>query len=257
MKNLFFLAAAIITLTLTSCHDSIKGEGMVVTETFDLDDFDKIELQASFDVVVKQGNTQEVIVEGQQNIIDRVQLDVINDNLTMYLQNGSYRNFELTVHITSPNLDKILNDGSGNITIEDFDTDNLEIIIDGSGNVDATDAITISNEMKMEIDGSGDMEIDDLVADEVLAIIDGSGNIEIKDGFTQDLELICDGSGDLKIYDLESEDCIVTAKGSGDTQVKATNTLDVQLSGSGDVKYKGNPSIDVVDTGSGDLIDAN
>jgi len=125
MKNLFFLAIAIISLTLTSCGDYIKGEGMVVTETFDLDDFNKIELQSSYDVVVKQGTTQEVIVEGQQNIIDRIRLDVSNENLTLDMQSGNYRNIKMTVKITVPNLEKAVNDGSGDITIKNIDAENL------------------------------------------------------------------------------------------------------------------------------------
>ena len=258
MKNLFFLAIAIISLTLTSCQDYIKGEGMVVTENFDLDDFNKIELQASYDVIIKQGTTQEVMVEGQQNLIDRVEMNVSNGNLKLDLQNGSYRNMDLKVHITVPTLEKVFNDGSGDITIEEFEAEDLEFLIKGSGNIDATDAIIVSNKMIMEIDGSGDMELKDLITDDVQAIISGSGNLEIKEGSTKDLETHNSGSGDMKLYDFESDDCIVTSNGSGDTRVKVMNTLDVQLTGSGDVKYKGNPAtVDVDDTGSGDVIDAN
>lgn len=231
---------------------------MVVTENFDLDDFDKVELQASYDVIIKQGTTQEVMVEGQQNLIDRVEMNVSNGNLKLDLQNGSYRNMDLKVHITVPTLEKVFNDGSGDITIEEFEAENLEFLIKGSGNIDATDAIIVSNKMIMEIDGSGDMELKDLITDDVQAIISGSGNLEIKDGSTKDLETHNSGSGDMKLYDFESDDCIVTSNGSGDTRVKVMNTLDVQLTGSGDVKYKGNPAtVDVDDTGSGDVIDAN
>ena len=257
MKNLFFLAIAFIAFTLTSCDDHIKGEGMVVTQEFDLDDFNKIESQASFDVIVQQGTTQKVVVEGQQNIIDRIQLKVSNENLEMDLQNGSYRNFELTVLITVPNLEKVLLDGSGNIEIIDFEEDDLELKIKGSGNINATGQLTIVNQIKIHDDGSGNIKIEDLVADEVVAIIKGSGNIEVEDGSTKDLDITLDGSGDMKLYDLQSEDCIVVSKGSGITMVRASNDLNVTLSGSGDVKYKGNPQVDVVDNGSGDLIDAN
>ena len=255
MKNLFFLAIAIISLTLTSCDDYIEGEGMVVTETFDLDDFNKIELESSYDVIVKQGTTQEVVVEGQQNLIDRIQLNVSNENLTMDMQSGNYRNLNITVHITVPNLEKVINDGSGNITIKNQDATNLELLIKGSGNIDAA-TMTI-DDMKLTVDGSGNLEIDDLITDDVQAIIDGSGNLEIKDGSTKDLEINNSGSGDMKLFDFESDDCTVSARGSGDTRVKAMNTLDVTLTGSGDVKYKGAASVTVADSGSGDVINAN
>lgn len=258
MKNLFFLAIAIISISLTSCQDIIRGEGMVVTETFELDDFDKIELKASYDVIIKQGTTQEVVVEGQQNLIDRVELNVSGSNLELDLQNGSYRNMDLKVHITVPTLEKVFNNASGDITIEEFEAEDLEFLIKGSGDINATDIIIVSDKMIMDVDGSGDMELDDLVADEVDAFIDGSGNLEVKDGSTKELEIKNTGSGDMKLFDLQSDDCKVTSKGSGDTKVNAMDTLDVELTGSGDVKYKGNPStVDVVDTGSGDVIDAN
>ena len=257
MKNLIIVAIAIISLSLTSCEDYITGEGMVVTETFDLNDFSNIETNASFDVVVSQGPDQKIEVEGQQNIIDRVQLNVSNGTLKMDLENGNYKNIELTVHITIPTLDRVVSSGSGDIEIKELEGDDLEIKTNGSGDVNATDKITLTNEMKIDNDGSGDIELDDLVADEVTALIQGSGKLEIKDGSTQDLTITLQGSGDIQLYNLQSEDVTVTSQGSGDIQVKSMNTLTVNLGGSGDVKYKGNPTITVTDTGSGDLIDAN
>ena len=257
MKNLIIVAIAIISLTLTSCQDSITGEGMVVTENFDFNNFSELELKSFYDVVVTQGTDQKVEVKGQQNVIDKMILFVSNETFVMDMESGNYRNVELTVYITVPTLDKVTVDGSGDIEIKEMESDDLEIKMSGSGDITAKNNITITDKITMDVSGSGDIQFDNLIAKDVTATMQGSGDLDVKDGSAEDLLVTANGSGDIEIYGLQSEDCTVTSKGSGDTQVRSTNTLEVNLTGSGDVKYKGNPTITVTDTGSGELINAN
>ena len=85
----------VLSFGLVGCYEgginSIRGEGEIVTQTLDITDFDEVELAGSFDVVVSYDDGYEVIVEGQQNIIDRLETDKRNNKLKMNLKRGNYR----------------------------------------------------------------------------------------------------------------------------------------------------------------------
>lgn len=75
MKTRHILLSALIgtSLVFSSCSDDgicTKGEGRIVTETFELDDFSAIDLAESADVTITQGDIQKVTVTGHTNILD-------------------------------------------------------------------------------------------------------------------------------------------------------------------------------------------
>jgi len=242
MKNLKLLVAVLFaTVSLNSCildDDNIfgceRGQGPVVTRVLDLEPFTSINLQFSDDVVIKQGPEQFVEVEGQENMIDELRLNVSNNNWNIRYEDCVSRHEKLTIYITIPDIESLHLSGSGDIT---------------------GDGLLSGDNIDLRISGSGDMKLD-LDYDQVKAKIDGSGDMDL-DGECQELDLTISGSGDFHAFGMESQFCDVNISGSGNTEVWVTDELDVTISGSGDVYYIGNPSIDVSISGSGKLKDAN
>ena len=257
MKHLFFLAIAILSIAMTSCTEKIVGEGPIITETLNIDEFSKFTLASSFDVHIEQGNEQTVIAEGHENIINRLITTISNDRFTADLENGNYKNIQLKLFITTPLLSEIKSDASGDIEITSMNLDNLSIMVAGSGNITVENDINITQQTNLESDGSGNINIETLTTNALNAQVQGSGNIEVESGSTDELDVLVDGSGNVKLFGLASTACTVASDGSGDTTVNVTDNLDVTISGSGDVEYIGNPTINITDDGSGNLIDAN
>ncbi|MGB1206233.1 MAG: head GIN domain-containing protein [Chitinophagales bacterium] len=257
MKHLFFLAIAIISIAMVSCTKQIVGEGPIITQTLDIDDFSKLTLDSSFDVYIEQGSEQTVVAEGHENIINKLNVAVSNNTLTAELSEGSYTNIQLKLFITTPLLSEIKNDGSGDIEIASMNVDNLLIDLQGSGNVVINNEMGIAQQLQLESDGSGNIKIEALNTNDLVAKLKGSGDVKIENGLVNELDLLVDGSGDAKLFGLETANCMVTSDGSGDTEINVTDNLDIQIMGSGDVSYMGNPTINITDDGSGDLIDAN
>ena len=54
------------------------GEGDIVSQTLNVEQFHSLKLRGSSDVFLTQSNDFQVIVEGQQNIIDNIELDIQN-----------------------------------------------------------------------------------------------------------------------------------------------------------------------------------
>ncbi len=237
-SQIIFLA---ISLFFTSCiiTDAIKGEGDIITREIILDEFTSVHLLGSFNIIVAQGENQKVVAVGHENIIERLKTEVHNDVWDVHLQQGSYRDYELTIYITIPNIEQVYVTGSGDITINDFEGQaDLDLKISGSGKLTLNEMEGTQN-LSVKISGSGEI----------------IGHSELTD--LQNLSITITGSGDFSGFPVQTDNCDIRITGSGDCDVHVNTELDVQISGSGDVNYKGYPNIIQNISGSGDLNNVN
>lgn len=245
MKNFKWLLFSTLTIvSLSSCFhfddddgglfDCERGEGDTITEVLDMPLFHSIKLEIAAEVILTQGDTLEVKVEGQENIIQLLELDVQDDEWDIEFNQCVRDHDDLKIFVTMPETKQLRISGSGLITSTNF--------IDGE-------------DIRLKISGSGDMDLG-LNYESIESEISGSGKIRLE-GESEQFDIEISGSGDIRSFDLKTDKCDVLIKGSGDVEVFVEEELDIKISGSGDVFYKGNPSINVDITGSGDVIDAN
>ncbi|MEM9850330.1 MAG: head GIN domain-containing protein, partial [Bacteroidota bacterium] len=192
MKNFKILYVLLLSATIFSCQlDEIceKGEGPTVEKELDLPPFHSIKLDISADVFITAGDAQQVIVEGQENIIDLLEQEVRNDTWDIDFDRTCIRNHDgMKIFITLPEVRAISIDGSGNVVGENvFTGESIDLDIDGSGDMDL--ALEVKS-IDARIDGSGDIELEG-VADEVGYFIRGSGDIRAFDleTLTADVEI--------------------------------------------------------------------
>lgn len=242
---------------LTACEkDRIIGEGDIVTEELHLDDIERFALQSSIDVFVNQGSEQQIIVEGHQNVIDRLKTSVSNGRWDIKLEHGNYQNFMLTISITVPDIREMIIDGSGDIFMGEIDLQNLRLRVRGSGDIISNSNLVVSNKFDIDIEASGDVSLDQVTTPNLEVLIKGSGDLHLN-GLATNAEYIIDASGDVKAYGLASNTVSVSADGSGDVEIMVSDELDVIIEGSGSVFYRGNPNISENISGSGSLVNSN
>lgn len=260
MKKIQIYAVAILmfSLVFTSCEKSIfpiSGSGDIVEKTLSLDEFSKINCASSFNIVVSQGDVQEIKAVGQENIIDRLKTDVSNDTWKAEFMPGNYKNYELTIYITVVNLSAVSISGSGNVDINSFEPlSDLELSINGSGNISILDTI-FAETVDISIPGSGKIELTS-VTNSITTSISGSGKIFVS-GETTNQDISISGSGKYNAFDNISENTDVSISGSGSMEITVNGTLDVGISGSGSVYYKGFPNIIQHISGSGSVVNSN
>ncbi len=217
-------------ILFTSC-DCIEGEGPIVSETRNVDNFEGIEVEASANVYISKADEFKVEVKGQQNILDILRTRLRGRTLVIeYDEMCVINTRNVEVYISMPMLSEVQIDGSGDVESEDlFTTDDLYLGISGSGSID--------------------MEIK---ANSVEANINGSGSIFLT-GETDKFYSSIHGSGDVRANRLKAENAKVKIGGSGSTYIYVNENLDVHIGGSGSVYYGGNPSINSRVNGSGSL----
>ncbi len=212
-----------------------EGDGSFITEEFGLPAFEGVSLRNTVDVFITQGPNQEVVVEGFENIIDRLELDV-DDGILEIDFRGCVRDIgDMKIFITMPTIVALEITGTGDIRGE-----NLFVV----------------NDIELDVTGTGDMDLA-LEADDIDARITGTGDIRLE-GVADELRATITGTGDLEAFQLETRFADITVTGTGDAEVFVTEQLLGRITGTGNIRYIGFPDvIDVEDTGPGDLIDEN
>ena len=222
-------------MSLSSCLDLINcidGNNHPSIENRNLSSFTRVISRGSFEVRIIQGNTHEVEIEAESNLLQYIETRVSGNNLII----KTYRNRCLKNHrpilitITTPEIDRIELDGSGEIT-----ADNL-----------------ISTEMDISLSGSGTIDLG-ITVEDLYVGVSGSGNIFL-DGTADHTKMHISGSGDIKAEGLIQDDCIAHISGSGKMYIFVNDFLDASISGSGKIYYDGNPDVTSHISGSGKVI---
>jgi hypothetical protein len=237
----FFIPTSIVLLCLmlSSCDKesgSIKGQGPVVQQSFVLPTISAIALNIDANVILTHGDTEEILIEGQQNIIDNIEKYVTSDG---YWNISYFKNVrssaDVTIHVTSSLVDYISIGGSGSVNTTNFfaDSVNVYLNISGSGNISFNTIAQLTD-----------------------SFISGSGEIYLT-GSSYEHRIHISGSGNLRAFNFPTYNTHVDISGSGNSEVNVENQLDVKISGSGNVYYVGNPQITSDISGSGGIYNAN
>ena len=236
MRNYIVLILC-VSILLVSCRfmgsERISGSGNSGTEDRNIGSFSGVETVGSLDVIVLQGATHAVRIEGDDNLLEYVETELDGDVLEIRPRRGYNLRPRagLKIYATAPYFDKLSVTGSGKITSQS--------------------KITAPQKISVEITGSGDIQAD-VDAPEVSSEVTGSGTVRLK-GTTKKFTTEISGSGDTFAWDLLSEDAKVEIAGSGNVQLFASKKLDIEIAGSGDIQYKGNPAVSTSKAGSGNV----
>jgi hypothetical protein len=89
-KAAILLTAILVSMVFGSCifTGSIEGNGKVVEDTRDLDDFDKISVTRGMNVYISQGPSQKVVVKADENLLDVIETTVSRRNIESDVQQG-------------------------------------------------------------------------------------------------------------------------------------------------------------------------
>ncbi len=269
-KNSRIIITLALVLVASMGFSQTKGSGNVTTVDRNTGDFTSIKLTCSADLYISQGSTA-VTVKADDNIVDMVETTVDDGTLVIGVKGRGFRSISvLEVYITTPDLTKLKNSGSGDISFETtFSANDLFIGINGSGDLDAkfdvrnlelkvsgsgdTELNGVRGIFKVTNSGSGDLDAEGLKLEECFIKNSGSGDIELV-GKTNNLTVTMMGSGDFDGYSLTAVNATISNSGSSDVTIDVVESLQVVLHGSGDLTYRGNPEkVDVRSNGSGDI----
>lgn len=199
--------------------------------------FHGIKISNAFDVIIKQGNEEAVVVSAsEEKFRDRIKVNVVNGILQISYDNEkvwkwSNENRKLRAYISVKNIDKLDVSGATDIKIDGvLKGSNLKVDLSGASSLKG--AISYAS---VTVDQSG------------------ASNSKLS-GTVTNLDVDVSGASDFTGFDLITENCRAEASGASDVKITVNKDLKVDASGASDVQYKGTASIsDFRTTGASSL----
>ncbi len=222
MKKIWVIVLLMISMGASSqwSWKRIDGNGILKKETRKMQPFTGISSSGSWDVMVAYGNSTDVTIDGDENLLEHIETVVENGKL--YIRAKKYGNIrsknKITVYVTATRLQHLSLSGSGDIIGRgEFKNEGTtNVMVSGSGNI------------RFEFDQFNEIDVS----------VSGSGGIKMK-GTAKEIEARISGSGNIDCKEVISDDASAHISGSGNIKVHANSSIDVHISGSGNVHYSG------------------
>lgn len=193
------------------------------TRTFNVSNFDRLDLGSAFVINVKQGSGFKVTATGRSEDLDDLEASANGGQLVVKFRNRSgwnQRRERVTINVTMPSLRGISFSGASKSTVTGFhNTKSLDIDISGAS--------------------SSEIDVD---AERVTIDFSGASNITLV-GNAKRLDGDVSGATTLKAYDLKVASASVEVSGASNARLNVTDRLEAQASGASSVTYRGSASI--------------
>lgn len=180
VMTLFRAAAALViglAASAAGCGSDqcVSGAGPIVSQTIDLSSLTGFDFQVGGEVTAVPGGTQQIIVRGEQNVIDLLNRDVINGIWEIGFTECVRDVSEFRVDITVPELDSVELSGAGTINAE-TQSSTIDAILSGAGTVTLTGETT---NQQVTLAGSGTVEAFELTTEETSVVLTGQGTVNV------------------------------------------------------------------------------
>jgi hypothetical protein len=212
------LAIALVCFTF-SCEDNdrIVGSNNITTEIRDVSGFTGVEISSALNANVTFGAEFNVTVRANDNVQERVLVRRDGDNLEVKLASGNYREIDVTVNITMPDLENIEVSGASNVDVAGFAAiGDLSVNVSGASNLDFESATAVT-----------------------------------------DLSAAITGASTASLFSLIATQADVNITGASTLSLTATELISGSLTGASTLRYHGSPSITANTSGASSIVNAN
>ncbi|WP_303921619.1 head GIN domain-containing protein [Draconibacterium sediminis] len=203
------------------------------TQTRQISGFNAIKVSTGIDLYLTMGNTEEVKVVADDDIINDLITKVEGGTLKIYMKRNNWFNW-----------------GSGNQTRKVYVTVKELKELSASSGSDVESTNTLEGEsLEVSCSSGSDLKID--VFYKNLSVDTSSGSDARLSGKVKTLRVGASSGSDIKAADLESVICYANASSGSDITVSVSSELYANASSGSDINYHGKPEVRDIDESSG------
>ena len=232
MKYLYFF---IITISVISCKNGIRGSGNLIKETRQVSEISSVSVSGSIKVDVKIGLIPSLIIEADDNIMPFVVTEVSDNNLSIKLKGiNNLRNATINVHLVLPVISKLTTSASAEIRSSEIITNSEKVTFVAS---------------------SGSLINANVDAPAIFADASSGADI-ILTGRTKNSTAQSSSGSKVNLIALQSENVSASASSGAEIIAFASVGINASASSGGNVKYKGGAVSVVKNVSSGGSVSA-
>jgi hypothetical protein len=298
IMKLQFPLGAVLALAASGCGNlevvsklSTGGgdePGAVVSQSFDVPEFTKIEAGSSLQIEYSTGRKRSVTVQADTDVMSHISVSV-SDGVLHLKTEGSFSTHEpIIVKIENPALTGFFLSGASKGDFKGISSEAFEVLLSGSsdaklvghlrslrvevtgsskldaasrGKFDLSGFVTGSSEIKTvgvvgELDiqatGASRIKLDRLDANSAKASVLGSSSMTAH-GSAKTLTSSVTGASELRFDGVKVDTAEVTATGSSHVTIGETKNLKAVATGASEITYRGHPEVSRVTTGGSSI----
>ena len=232
LKNLIMLMLVAVVGVNTAAFAGNSDK----TENRNVKNFNGIKVSTGIDLYITMGNSEEVKIVADDDIIDDIVTEVKNGTLHIYLEKDNWFSW-----------------GGFNKTRKAYVTVKQLESIDASSGSDVRSENTLKgDELDIEASSGSDVNLD-LVYKNV-SLKTSSGSDAKLTGKAKYFTAAASSGSDIVARDFETEKCRIRASSGSDATVNVSDELEAKASSGADIRYYGNPkSRDTDESSGGDI----
>ncbi len=205
-------------------RNSISSSNGGLTQLFDIENFQKLDISGFYNVQVRQGEEYKVSISGKEKDLENIEVNNEAGALTIRSRDHSTNLFNknrhtVSVFITMPVLEEFDLSGASTANITGFKGDNMEISLSGASNAKAYLQI---NHLTLEMSGASNIDLH------------GEGI-----SLDADLAGLCSLDG----YNFKVDQVVVEANGASSAKVYGHKNISYSTSGVSKVNTMGNAEV--------------
>jgi hypothetical protein len=195
-------------------------------QTYQVKDFDSIQMGNAFDVRVRQSSVYNLSIRGDKADLNDILVETKNGILLVYYKNSGYRRRQVYIDLSMPSLYNADLSGAVTGSVSGFDESTLKINLSGASQLDLS-----AKARKITLSVSGASSID----------MTGNG---------QNLTGNISGASTINAYAWTTTEANLDLSGASKVRVNVEKLLTGVATGASSVFYKGNPTIDLKTSGA-------
>ncbi|MDE6515111.1 MAG: DUF2807 domain-containing protein [Bacteroidales bacterium] len=256
------LVAAVLCFGMSACQqrngdgESVnRGTGVAVEQTYDVKDFDVLQLSSYMYVTLHHGDAPALTIKADEAVFPmlgvssrrgRLWIGIDDEESYDQLQN---RNMRIDVDITYTNLSELMCTGAVLLTLADtLRSPNLEIGLYGASVLNG--AVAVENNLQVTVIGASSLQLAYLEANHVESEVTGASSVELT-GQARWAELAFVGSSVFKGEAWEVDSLTVSVRGASTATVNARHGLWAEARGASKIFYLGEPdTLEMMTTGA-------
>ncbi|MBN1986565.1 MAG: DUF2807 domain-containing protein [Prolixibacteraceae bacterium] len=218
--KLFTILSAIALFFSTSLVYGQDDSGWE-SKTYELNDFEKIQLEGGYQVYLIQGKENSLLVKASDaDVFDYLKITSDAESLKLKVDREHFNFDRIRLYITFETLERIDIEGGVKLKTKGY----LDL-----------------NDFAIHVEGGAKIEMN-IKADDVEVISEGGVLFEL-DGVAKSLDVRVSGAGHIDAGELKTKNVTFRVEGVGTGNVYATDKLYAQIEGVGKIKYRGNPEV--------------
>ncbi|MDR1896423.1 MAG: DUF2807 domain-containing protein [Prevotellaceae bacterium] len=234
MKNLLNINVLVIVFSLFSCISFARRADLVKKE-LDLPQVTALEISSVFKVYIKQGDTQNIVLEADDDVIPYVVTEVKNGKLKVYISKKiKWITSSNKLYITVQTLDKIKVAGASSIVFDNgFSANNIKMEVAGASFI--TGKLEI-NDVDIKIAGASKAELE-IFANQAAISVKGASSVVLSgEANTQKIEAT--GMSKIDAENFKGDSAEVQATGMSKVTVGAKNLSQLRSVGASSIIKK-------------------